>query len=210
MENAENHSAEQDTRLEQILAAYLKALEQEPALGVEDFIKRNQDHAGYEAELGGLLDNIQWLGFVKPSSPDCVALEKGEKLGPYEIVEFLGDGSQGRVYRAHDSKLKRDVAIKVLPEEFSRDADRAARFQLEAEFLAKLNHPNIASIFGIEEFVGKRFLVLELIEVGVDWQAAVFHDEPPTGVPGIRRRRARSSTRRLLILNIAAIYLPMW
>jgi len=70
----------------------------------------------------------------------------------------------GEVYRAHDLKLKRDVAIKILPEEFSRDVDRVARFLREAEVLASLNHPNIGAIYDLEEVNGSRFLVLELVE----------------------------------------------
>src|SRR2546426_371514 len=70
----------------------------------------------------------------------------------------------GEVYRARDTKLKRDVAIKILPDEFSRDHDRVARFQREAEVLAALNHPNIAAIYDLEEAHGSRYLVLELVE----------------------------------------------
>ena len=70
----------------------------------------------------------------------------------------------GEVYRARDTKLKREVAIKILPDEFSRDPDRVSRFQREAEVLASLNHPNIAGIHSLEEADGSRFLVLELVE----------------------------------------------
>ncbi len=70
----------------------------------------------------------------------------GTKLGPYEIVGPLGKGGMGEVYRAHDKKLNRDVAIKVLPEALAHDADRLARFEREAQLLAALNHPNIATI----------------------------------------------------------------
>jgi serine/threonine protein kinase len=87
-------------------------------------------------------------------------LSVGDKLGPYEIVAPLGEGGMGKVYRARDTKLKRDVAIKVLPEAFARDLDRMRRFQREAEVLASLDHPNIAHIFGVEE----RALVMELVE----------------------------------------------
>jgi len=87
-------------------------------------------------------------------------LSVGDKLGPYEIVAPLGAGGMGEVYRARDTKLKRDVAIKVLPEAFARDLDRMRRFQREAEVLASLNHPNIAHIYGVEE----RALVMELVE----------------------------------------------
>jgi serine/threonine protein kinase len=78
----------------------------------------------------------------------------GKTLAHYEITSLLGKGGMGEVYQAKDSKLGRDVAIKVLPEEFARDADRVARFQREAKLLASLNHPNIAAIYGIEESDG--------------------------------------------------------
>jgi eukaryotic-like serine/threonine-protein kinase len=85
-------------------------------------------------------------------------------LGHYQITSRLGKGGMGEVYQAKDQKLGRDVAIKVLPEEFARDADRVARFQREAKLLASLNHPNIAAIHGLEESGGTTFLVLELVE----------------------------------------------
>src|SRR5206468_3805404 len=88
----------------------------------------------------------------------------GTQLGSHEIVALLGKGGMGEVYRARDTKLKRDVAIKVLPDEFSRDADRLSRFQREAEVLASLNHPNIAAIYDLEEANGSQFLVLELVD----------------------------------------------
>src|SRR5262249_13617446 len=82
----------------------------------------------------------------------------------YEITALLGKGGMGEVYRAKDSKLKREVAIKSLPERFSSDADRVSRFQREAEVLASLNHPNIGGIFDLQELDGSRYLVLELVE----------------------------------------------
>jgi serine/threonine protein kinase len=88
----------------------------------------------------------------------------GTTLGHYQVANLLGKGGMGEVYRAKDSKLGRDVAIKVLPDEFAKDADRVARFQREAKLLASLNHPNIAAIYGLEEFGGTNFLVLELVE----------------------------------------------
>ena len=90
--------------------------------------------------------------------------EIGQSLLHYSIVEKIGRGGMGEVYRAKDQKLGRDVAIKVLPEEFARDTDRVARFQREAKLLASLNHPNIAAIHGLEESGGMQFLVLELVE----------------------------------------------
>jgi Tol biopolymer transport system component len=88
----------------------------------------------------------------------------GKTLGNFEITSQLGKGGMGEVYQAKDRKLGRDVAIKVLPEEFARDVDRVARFQREAKLLASLNHPNIAAIHGLEESGGTNFLVLELVQ----------------------------------------------
>jgi serine/threonine-protein kinase len=88
----------------------------------------------------------------------------GSRLGPYEIRSAIGAGGMGEVYRARDTKLGRDVAIKVLPEAFARDAERMARFQREAKVLASLNHPNIASIYGLEDSGSTRALVMELVE----------------------------------------------
>ena len=93
-----------------------------------------------------------------------MALTPGTKLGPYEIQSPLGAGGMGEVYRARDSKLGRDVAIKVLPDAFARDADRMTRFEREARVLASLNHPNIASIYGLEESDATHALVMELVE----------------------------------------------
>jgi Tol biopolymer transport system component len=93
-----------------------------------------------------------------------MALTIGTQLGSHEITALLGKGGMGEVYRARDLKLKREVAIKILPEEFSRDADRVRRFQREAEVLASLNHPNIAAIYDLQEAEGSRYLVLELVE----------------------------------------------
>jgi eukaryotic-like serine/threonine-protein kinase len=88
----------------------------------------------------------------------------GTQLGSHEITGLLGRGGMGEVYRGRDSRLKRDVAIKILPDEFSRDPERVLRFQREAEVLASLNHPNIAAIYNLEQAGGTRFLVLELVE----------------------------------------------
>jgi eukaryotic-like serine/threonine-protein kinase len=91
-------------------------------------------------------------------------LSPGVRLGPYEILDAIGAGGMGEVYRARDSRLGRDVALKVLPEAFGRDAERMTRLEREAKVLASLNHPNIASIYGIEESNSGRALVLELVE----------------------------------------------
>jgi eukaryotic-like serine/threonine-protein kinase len=93
-----------------------------------------------------------------------LALTPGTRLGPYEVIAPIGEGGMGQVYRARDTKLNRDVALKVLPDSFANDPDRLARFQREAQVLASLNHPNIAHIHGLEESGGVRALVMELVE----------------------------------------------
>jgi len=93
-----------------------------------------------------------------------MSLSTGTRLGPYEITAPLGVGGMGEVYRAHDSRLNRDVAIKTLPPGFTDDANRLARFQREAQALAALSHPNIAAIYGLEDYGGGRALVMELVE----------------------------------------------
>src|ERR1700693_1899882 len=90
-------------------------------------------------------------------------LSTGTKLGTYEVTSHIGSGGMGEVYAAHDSKLERDVAIKVLPEQFARDPERLARFQREAKLLASLNHPNIATIHGLEQSGETHYLVMELV-----------------------------------------------
>ena len=93
-----------------------------------------------------------------------MALTPGTRLGPYAVVAQIGVGGMGEVYRAHDTTLNRDVALKILPDSFAHDADRLARFTREAQTLASLNHPNIAAIYGIEDSNGVRALVMELVE----------------------------------------------
>jgi eukaryotic-like serine/threonine-protein kinase len=111
----------------------------------------------------------------------------GRTLGPYQVGAKLGEGGMGAVYRAKDTKLNRDVAIKVLPDAFASDADRLARFQREAQTLAALNHPNIAQIHGLEESNGVRALVMELVD-GEDLSAVIARGPvPPAEAP---RRRA--------------------
>src|ERR1700676_3363703 len=91
-------------------------------------------------------------------------LASGTKLGPYEIASLLGAGGMGEVYRARDSRLKREVAIKVLPQSVSADADRLRRFEQEALATAALNHPNILAVFDIGTHEGAPYVVSELLE----------------------------------------------
>ncbi len=132
-------------------------------------------------------------------------LATGTKIGSYEIIGAIGAGGMGEVYRARDTKLGRDVAIKVLPEAFARDAERMARFEREAKVLASLNHPNIAAIYGFEDSGSVRALVMELVEgptlaerisrgripgtntKGADLKVATTQagrEEPDAGLPG--------------------------
>ena len=101
-------------------------------------------------------------------------LTPGTRIGPYEILSSLGAGGMGAVYRARDTKLGRDVALKILPESFASDADRLARFEREAQMLASLNHPHIAQIHGFEHSGAVRALVMELVE-GEDLSQRIAH-----------------------------------
>ncbi len=92
-----------------------------------------------------------------------MSIAPGSRFGSYEVIEAIGAGGMGAVFRAHDTRLKRDVALKALPEAFVADADRLARFQREAELLASLNHPNIAQVYGLEKADGRTAIVMELV-----------------------------------------------
>ena len=93
-----------------------------------------------------------------------MALQPGSRIGPYEITALIGEGGMGKVWRAHHTGLKRDDALKVLPDAFASDRDRLARFRREAQVLASLNHPNIAHVYGLEQSDGVQALVMELVE----------------------------------------------
>jgi serine/threonine-protein kinase len=109
-----------------------------------------------------------------------VPLQPGTRLGPYEIVSVLGAGGMGEVYRARDTRLQRDVAIKTLPAIVATDADRLSRFEREARLLASLHHPNIASVYGLEESGDVRGLVMELVE---GHTLAELVQQTPLGLP---------------------------
>ncbi len=128
-----------------------------------------------------------------------MALTPGTRLGVYEVLVQIGEGGMGQVFRARDTRLNRDVALKVLPDSFANDADRLARFTREAQTLAALNHPNIAAIYGLEEGpsagsgqAGVRALVMELVE-GEDLSQRIAR----LRAPGARRGRPEClSTKR--------------
>src|SRR3972149_6954132 len=107
----------------------------------------------------------------------------GRQLGSYQVRAKIGEGGMGEVYRAFDTKLRRDVALKALPKPFARDPERLARFRREAQLLASLNHKNVAAIYGFEELPEANFLVLELIE-GETFPELVLRG--PSGVEGSR------------------------
>src|SRR5580704_5538342 len=114
-----------------------------------------------------------------------MALTSGTKLGPYEIQSLIGAGGMGEVYRAHDSRLDRTVAIKVLPESFSADRERLQRFSQEARAAAALNHPNILSIFDIGEEARAPYVVSELLE-GETLRAAEERRAARSTIGGLR------------------------
>src|SRR6202008_4200469 len=110
-----------------------------------------------------------------------MSLAAGTRLGPYEIVAAIGAGGMGEVYRARDTKLGRDVALKILPDAFAGDADRLARFRREANVLASLNHPHIAAIYGLEDSPvagAPAVLVMELVD-GEDLSARISRGAIP-------------------------------
>ena len=122
-------------------------------------LQREVDLLLSKAEQAGSFLETPAMGYATVTVPLL-----GRQFGSYRIISPLGAGGMGEVYRAHDSKLGRDVAIKTLPAEFARDPERLTRFRREARTLASLNHPNIAAIYGIEESSGEDCLVLELVE----------------------------------------------
>jgi serine/threonine protein kinase/Tol biopolymer transport system component len=124
------------------------------------------DQAGSFAERPAIQSlSVTDLGVSSAySSPADAAVEPGTSIGPYTIVELVGAGGMGQVYRARDAKLNRDVALKILPVAFAADPDRLARFRREAQVLASLNHPNIGHIFGLEDGTAPPALVLEFVE----------------------------------------------
>ncbi len=126
---------------------------------------------------------------------------EGRQLGVYQVQGLLGAGGMGEVYRARDTKLQRDVAVKFLPHAFTSDPERLSRFEGEARMLAALNHPNIGAIYGFEEADGLRFLILELVDgqTLADKLADVSRQRAGgPGLPDSRRVEHRGANRRRL------------
>ena len=161
----------------------------------DDDLRRDVEALLAEDPPSGFLGVVEYAG-VALSSVDAPLI--GRRLGVYRVDAKLGAGGMGEVFRAHDTKLGRDVAIKVLPALVGRDPDRRARFEREARILATLNHPNIASIYGLEDADGSPVLVLELVEgEALAERLARTQATGPPGWPSARpwRSRGRSPMR---------------
>ncbi|HEX6464864.1 MAG TPA: serine/threonine-protein kinase, partial [Vicinamibacterales bacterium] len=149
-----------DAKTWQIAKGWIADLAQLPASERDAYLARHcPDPALREVVLSMLVDPASMSSIL--ASP---ALGRGTRLGAYEIVDAIGAGGMGEVYRARDTRLGRDVAMKVVPALFAEDRDRLARFDREARLLASLNHPNIAQIYGLEEADGQRAIVMELVD----------------------------------------------
>jgi serine/threonine protein kinase/Tol biopolymer transport system component len=150
-------------KIQEVFAA---ALEREPGERVAYLMSVCTDTSlRQEVELMIAAHEQGDSGFLEPAAAGSKeALKTGTRIGPYDVLAAIGSGGMGEVYRARDSKLGREVAIKILPTAFSHDPDRLVRFQREAKFLASLSHPNIASIYGLEDSGDTRALVMELVE----------------------------------------------
>jgi Tol biopolymer transport system component len=151
-------------------AAYARPIGERAAFLAEacredDALRRHVESLLNEPPDGGFLVAPS-IETASASIPDVPADMTGHSIGPYHLDALLGTGGMGEVYRSHDAKLGRDVAIKILPPAFTSHPDRLARFAREARMLGALNHPNICAIYGFEEADGVRFLVLELVEGG--------------------------------------------
>jgi serine/threonine-protein kinase len=163
------------SRWQDVKAVLEAALEQEPDKRAA-FVRENcGDDAALRAEVESLLAAHERAGSFAERPPLAEAaflsaagstsgLQRGSTLGAYVIGEWLGAGGMGEVYRARDTKLHREVALKILPTAFALDPERVARFEREAQLLASLNHPNVGAIYGLEEANGIKALVLELVE----------------------------------------------
>lgn len=159
-------------RWEQVARLYQRALEQDPHARAAYVVEACRDDADLRREVESLLaqanvsvmvDRPVWeaAAGLMETSPDLVP---GTVIGPYRIGALLGAGGMGQVYRAHDTKLQREIALKFLPDAFVHDPDRLARFTREARVLASLNHPHIAAIYGVEDSGSMHALVLELVD----------------------------------------------
>jgi Tol biopolymer transport system component len=160
-------------RWRQIESLYNKAMELDAvqrtaflreACGGDEDLQRDIEELLEEEPQGSFLEKPALREIAQEFAATAAPSWIGRQIGNYEFLSLAGAGGMGEVYRARDIKLKREVAVKILSEEFSRDPERVSRFQREAQLLATLNHPHIASIYNLEEADGRRFLILELVE----------------------------------------------
>src|SRR5712664_1072527 len=163
-------TSERWQKIEQLYHAALEREESQRAAYLyevcagDDTLRREVESLLAQEKRGdGFLESPAVEVAAKMMAMDANRSLSGQQLGSYMIVSLLGAGGMGEVYQAHDTKLGRDVAIKVLPPAFAHDPDRLSRFQREAKMLASLNHPNIATIFGLEQSDGVNYLVMELV-----------------------------------------------
>src|SRR5579884_1421907 len=154
---------------------YHAALAEAPEKRAE-FLARACDDEQVRAEVQSLLDQAD--GSFLESSPLSAAVQAGAKLGNFELVERIGRGGMGEVWRARDPRLKREVAIKILPPAFARDPERVARFEHEARAASALNHPNIVSVFDVGGEKGTSWIVTELVD-GEPLSALIAHGPLP-------------------------------
>ena len=158
-------------RFQHIEEIFQQALQRDPAQRDAFVREACQGDAALHREVSSLLANHEEGGVESWAAAAAArlmaargSLDPGTSLGSYRIERFLAAGGMGEVYGAHDTKLGRQVAIKILPDSFTHDPERLARFRREAHVLAALNHPHIGAIYGLEEANGRQFLVLELID----------------------------------------------
>ena len=165
-------------RWERVKQIYNSALECEPdkqeaflneACGGDDSLRREVEVLlAQQGKLSGFMKTpameVAAQVLAKGSGEEEIESLVGRSVAHYGIVEKIGEGGMGIVYKAHDTRLNRSVALKALPDIFAADPERWARFEREAKVLASLNHPNIASVYGLEKSDGKSFLIMELVE----------------------------------------------
>src|SRR5262245_55354082 len=156
----------QGERWRQVDKIFRDLIEQTPEERASFLDRVCADDPSLKKEIEDLIEAYERSGnfLDSPAAVPAPASWIGRTQGSYEFKALLGSGGMGEVYRARDSKLKRDVAIKVLPSGFGSDPERVARFQPEAEILASLNDPHVGAIYGVEDFGESRLLILELVE----------------------------------------------
>ena len=183
-----------DARWRRVQDLYHGALERPAPVRAEFLSEACAGDAGLLHEVQSLLDQPisaeQFLVATASSPDDTSSVHIGQLFGVYQVKAFIGRGGMGEVYRARDTTLGRDVAIKILPRLFITDPDRLTRFEREARVLASLNHPHIGAIYGLEDVDGVRGLVLELVEGDTLADRIERGPIPPTETLAIARQIA--------------------